>query len=62
MDLTFRNRVKICFEVMTKRSGHKHIAKEKCLSTFIRGYQAGRLDTVLEIEQIKDGEKKGSIA
>ena len=48
MKLTLINRLKICFEVLTIRSGHKHTAQEKSLSTFIRGYAAGRLDTKLE--------------
>jgi hypothetical protein len=44
LKLTFWNRLKICFEVMTITSGHKHSAQEKQLSTFIRGYEAGLYD------------------
>ena len=47
MKLTIINRLKICFEVLTIRSGHKHTAQEKILSTFMRGYVAGVLDTKL---------------
>jgi len=47
MKLTIKNRLKICWEVLTIRSGHKHSAQEKILSTFQRGYDAGRLDAKL---------------
>lgn len=48
MSLTFINRLKICLEVLTIRSGHKHTAHEKQLSTFIRGYNAGFADGLFE--------------
>jgi hypothetical protein len=35
------NRIKLCFEILTAKSGHKHHAQEKMLSTFQRGYAAG---------------------
>lgn len=41
MKLTLINRLKICWEVLTIRSGHGHAAQEKILSTFQRGYSAG---------------------
>jgi len=41
MQLTLINRLKICFEVLTIRSGHKHPASEKQLSTFLHGYSYG---------------------
>ena len=47
MKLTFINRLKICWEVLTVTSGHKHSAQEKQLSTFIRGYNAGFNDCLL---------------
>ena len=53
MKLTLRNRLNICFEVMTKRSGHKHTAQEKTLSTFERGYQAGGQDEIYNAERIE---------
>lgn len=44
LKLTILNRLKICFEVLTIRSGHKHTAQEKNLSTFQSGYHAGLKD------------------
>lgn len=44
MKLTLWNRLKICFEVLTVRSGHKHVAQEKQLQTFQNGYAAGYAD------------------
>ena len=51
MKLTISNRIKICFEVMTSRSGHAHTAQEKQLSVFKRGYEAGRLDEVMSVSR-----------
>lgn len=50
MNLTFFKRLKLCFEILTIRSGHKHPAQEKQLSTFIKGYHAGVLDRDLDLE------------
>lgn len=47
MKLTLKNRLKLCFEILTVRSGHSHKAQEKQLSTFMRGYEAGRTDEKL---------------
>jgi hypothetical protein len=47
MTLTFFNRLKLCFEILFARSGHKHAAQEKILSTFKRGYEAGIKDQKL---------------
>lgn len=44
MKLTLKNRLMLCWEVLTARSGHAHTAQEKQLSTFIRGYEAGMQD------------------
>lgn len=44
MRLTIWGRIKICFEVLTSRSGHKHPSQEKQLSLFKRGYAAGFSD------------------
>jgi hypothetical protein len=44
MKLTFLNRIKICWETLTIRSGHAHTAQEKQLSVFQRGYHAGLKD------------------
>ena len=44
MKLTIWNRIKICWEVLTIRSGHAHTAQEKQLSIFCRGYRAGYND------------------
>lgn len=44
MKLTILNRLKLCFEILTIKSGHKHSAMEKQLSTFKRGYDAGIKD------------------
>lgn len=49
MKLTLLNRLRLCFEIMTIRSGHKHTAYEKQLSIFQRGYAAGRYDEELEM-------------
>ena len=48
MKLTLKNRLMLCWEVLTARSGHAHTAQEKQLSTFIRGYEAGMRDMRLE--------------
>ena len=48
MKLTIWNRLKLCFEIMTTRSGHRHASQEKQLSTFLRGYRAGLNDKRLE--------------
>lgn len=42
--LTIINRIKLCWEILTVRSGHSHSAQEKQLSTFQRGYGAGMKD------------------
>ena len=44
MKLTIINRLKLCFEILTVRSGHKHPAFEKQISTFQRGYVIGFRD------------------
>ena len=44
MKLTFLNRIRLCIEILTAKSGHAHSAQEKQLSTFIRGYEAGLRD------------------
>ena len=47
MKLTFLNRLRLCFEILTAKSGHAHSAQEKQLSTFKRGYSAGINDEKL---------------
>ena len=47
MKLTLLNRLKLCYEILTVTSGHGHTAQEKLLSTFQRGYAAGRHDEQL---------------
>jgi hypothetical protein len=42
--LTLRHRFKLIIEILTIRSGHKHTANEKQLSTFQKGYHAGMKD------------------
>lgn len=44
MKLTFFNRLRLCFEILTAKSGHPHVAQEKQLSTFIHGCEAGLKD------------------
>ena len=44
LKLTLLVRLKLCWEILTVRSGHKHSAFEKNLSTFERGYMAGLYD------------------
>jgi len=44
MKLTLWVRLKLAFEILTLRSGDKHMAMEKQLSTFVRGYEAGMAD------------------
>jgi hypothetical protein len=44
MKLTIIHRLKLCFEILTSRSGHKHSSNEKQLSVFQRGYLAGLVD------------------
>jgi hypothetical protein len=48
MKLTLLNRLKLCFEILTIRSGHSHTANEKILSTFLRGYDSGVKDASYE--------------
>ncbi len=52
MKLTLINRLKLCLEIMTIRSGHKHTAQEKSLSTFVKGYKAGMTDQRLERDKM----------
>ena len=47
MNLTMVNKIKLCLEILTAKSGHKHKAQEKQLSTFQRGYAAGMRDEKL---------------
>ena len=47
MNLTMINKIKLCFEILTAKSGHKHHAQEKQLSTFQHGYAAGMRDEKL---------------
>lgn len=51
MKLTFWHRLKLCFEILTARSGHAHTALEKELPIFIRGYLAGIIDGKLDNEK-----------
>ena len=44
MRLTIIHRLRLCFEILTSRSGHKHPSNEKQLSVFQRGYLAGFVD------------------
>ena len=44
MKLTILVRLKICWEVMTIRSGHAHSTQEKQLSIYQSGYCAGLID------------------
>ena len=59
-------RLKICFEVLFLRSGHKHPAQEKQISVFQNGYSAGledaRFEYANEIQSLKEeiGELKYS--
>lgn len=48
LKLTFTNRVKLCWEILTTTSGHKHSSSEKQLSSFLKGYQYGLKDKQLE--------------
>jgi hypothetical protein len=50
MTLTLWNRLALCIEILTIRSGHAHAANEKELTTFMRGYTAGMRDAQLERE------------
>ena len=53
MKLTFFNRLRLCLEILTAKSGHTHVAQEKQLSTFIRGYEAGLKDGKLNEKRRK---------
>lgn len=55
MKLTLKNRFKLCWEILTTKSGHAHTAQEKQLSVFHHGYAAGRLDTELYISDVNRG-------
>lgn len=45
--MTLGKRIKLCIEILTLRSGHKHHAQVKQLSTFSEGYHAGLHDAKL---------------
>jgi hypothetical protein len=47
MRLTIFVRLRLCWEILTTRSGHAHHSQEKQLSTFQRGYAAGLNDARL---------------
>lgn len=49
--LTILKRLKLVFEILTIKSGHKHSAQIKQLSIFKEGYSAGRRDERLEIDK-----------
>ena len=46
MKLTILTRFKLCFEVLTIRSCHKHPAQVKQLSVFQQGYMEGLKDGI----------------
>lgn len=48
LKLTFLVRLKLCWEILTVKSGHGHSAFEKNLSTFQKGYEAGIRDGIAE--------------
>ena len=48
MTLTIKNRIILCWEILTITSGHKHPAHVKQLSTFMDGYTAGFKDGLLQ--------------
>lgn len=56
--LTLRHRLKLCWEILTTRSGHAHSAYEKDLPIFMRGYGAGRKDMMLDMRRTASGEGK----
>lgn len=57
MLLTFANRMKIIWEVLTITSGHPHTAQEKRLSTFMRGYESGWKDAMFHAEEKEDDDE-----
>ena len=46
--LTFKLRIKLCFEILTKKSDHETKVKE--LSVFQCGYSAGFLDAMPKLK------------
>lgn len=48
MQLTLINRLRLCCEILTAKSGHGHPASEKRLSTFTRGYSCGYTDGLID--------------
>lgn len=62
MKLTFKNRLKLCWEILTIKSGHEHSAFEKNLSSFQNGYRAGMSDKQYSVnENIKNHVRDNSI-
>ena len=57
MKLTIKNKLIICWEVLTKSSGHKHLATSKDISIFQAGYDAGFKDCSIELESIAKTDK-----
>jgi len=47
MQLTLGNRLKLCWEILTKHSGHKHSTFTKDFALFKEGYSAGLNDKKL---------------
>ena len=58
MNLTMINKIKLCLEILTAKSGHKHKAQEKMLSTFQRGYVAGVNDERLNNKAVKRNKRE----
>lgn len=52
MRLTIKNRLKLCFEILTTTSGHGHPTDEKQISIFQRGYAAGLRDGKHEYNEL----------
>lgn len=48
--LTIILRLKLCLEILTKRSGHNHSAQVKGLSVFECGYHAGFVDAMPRVK------------
>jgi len=48
--LTLKLRLKLCWQIITYRSGHKHRAQVKGLPLFEAGYAAGFFDAMPKIK------------
>lgn len=53
LTLTLKNIIKLCYEILTITSGHKHKTSEKKLSSFQKGYLHGFRDAEYAMDSLR---------